>query len=123
MSKNINIDAAARARAIPKAPVAPAARGPEVPKVGCAVEEIGDGLFWVADGVFQMMFVVSDEGVMAVDAPPSLGHNILRAIHRVTSEPVSGLVYSHAHGDHVGAGSVFPDGIPGRTPQNGGGTR
>jgi hypothetical protein len=58
MSYTPNTDAAARARALPKAAVPQAARGPEIPESGYLVEEIGDGLFWLADGVFQMMFAV-----------------------------------------------------------------
>jgi hypothetical protein len=69
MSYTPNTDAAARARALPKAAVPQAARGPEIRESGYLVEEIGDGLFWLADGVFQMMFAVTDEGVIAVDAP------------------------------------------------------
>ena len=80
MSNTPYTDAAARLRALPKAAVPTAARGPKIPEAGYLVEEIGDGLFWLADGVFQMMFVITDEGVIAVDAPPSLGHSILRAI-------------------------------------------
>jgi glyoxylase-like metal-dependent hydrolase (beta-lactamase superfamily II) len=47
-----------------------------------------------------------------VDAPPTLGNNIVRAIANVTSKPVTGVVYSHQHSDHVGAMSIFPDDVP-----------
>jgi glyoxylase-like metal-dependent hydrolase (beta-lactamase superfamily II) len=58
------------------------------------------------------MFVVTDEGVIAVDAPPTLGNNILRAIARVTKKPITAVVYSHEHSDHVGAMSIYPDDVP-----------
>ena len=58
------------------------------------------------------MFVVTDEGVIAVDAPPTLGHNILRAIDRVTKKPVTHVVYSHHHSDHCGAMSIYPEEAP-----------
>ena len=54
------------------------------------------------------MFVVTAEGVIAVDAPPTLGHNILRAIRRVTAKPITDVVYSHHHSDHVGSMSIYP---------------
>jgi hypothetical protein len=41
------------------------------------VEEIRDGLFWVTDGAYNTMFLVTNEGVVAVDAPPSIGKNYL----------------------------------------------
>ncbi|MEH0935819.1 MBL fold metallo-hydrolase [Micromonospora psammae] len=105
-------DDARRARELPKAPVPPVARGPEIPEAGYVVEEIADGVFWVSEGMYQMMFVVTDEGVVAVDAPPTLGHNILRAIRGVTDRPITHVVYSHQHSDHVGAMSVYPEDVP-----------
>ncbi|MGN9804870.1 MBL fold metallo-hydrolase [Micromonospora sp. L32] len=89
-----------------------AALGPEIPKAGYVLEEIADGVFWLSEGMYQMMFVVTDEGVIAVDAPPTLGHNILRAIGSVTSRSITQVVYSHQHSDHVGAMSVYPEDVP-----------
>jgi glyoxylase-like metal-dependent hydrolase (beta-lactamase superfamily II) len=83
------------------------AKGPSIPKDGYLVEEIGDGLFWVTDGLYQMMFAVSEGGVVAVDAPPTLGGNILHAIRTVSQHRVTHAVYSHYHADHVGAMSLY----------------
>src|SRR4051812_49232569 len=55
------------------APVPEASRGPAIPEVGYLVEEIRDGLYWVTDGAYQAMFLTTGEGVILVDAPPSLG--------------------------------------------------
>jgi glyoxylase-like metal-dependent hydrolase (beta-lactamase superfamily II) len=54
------------------------------------------------------MFLVTDEGVVAVDAPPSTGQNYLKAIAEVTDKPITHVIYSHAHLDHIGAAGVFP---------------
>src|SRR5687767_6915129 len=62
------------------APVPEAARGPAIPETGYLVEEIGDGLYWVTDGLYQVMFLTTGEGVILVDAPPSLGPNLATAI-------------------------------------------
>ena len=99
-------------RSRPTAPVPENAKGPDVPEEGYVLDEIADGIFWIGDGSYQTMFVVTDEGVIAVDAPPTLGHNILRAIHRVTPKPVTQVVYSHHHSDHCGAMSIYPAGAP-----------
>jgi glyoxylase-like metal-dependent hydrolase (beta-lactamase superfamily II) len=55
-----------------------------------------------------MMFLTTGQGVIAVDAPATIGHKILRAIGEVTSEPVTHVVYSHLHADHIGAAVLYP---------------
>lgn len=37
---------------------------------GYLVSEIKDKVYYVTDGIYQMMFIVTSEGVVAVDAPP-----------------------------------------------------
>ena len=87
------------------------AKGPPIPPKGYLVEEIRDGLYWVTDGAYNTMFLVTDKGVVAVDAPPSLGQKYLRAIAEVTDKPVNYLIYSHAHIDHIGAAGLFPKNV------------
>ena len=88
-----------------------AAKGPAIPPKGYLVEEIHDRLYWVTDGSYNTMFLVTDKGVVAVDAPPSLGQKYLRAIAEVTDKPVNYLIYSHAHIDHIGAAGLFPKNV------------
>jgi glyoxylase-like metal-dependent hydrolase (beta-lactamase superfamily II) len=85
------------------APVPPPAKGPAIPKAGYLVQEIAERTYWLTDGLYQMMFLVTAEGVVAVDAPPTIGSNILRAIAGVTKTRVTHAVYSHHHADHTGA--------------------
>ena len=52
------------------------------------------------------------DGVVIFDAPPSIGHNIRRAIDETTAangltNQVTHQVYSHHHCDHQGASSLF----------------
>ncbi len=92
------------------APVPAAALGPAIdPAKGYFVEEIRDGLYWVTNGFYLVMFLTTGEGVIVVDAPPTLGENLLKAISEVTDEPVTHVIYSHYHKDHIGAASMFPD--------------
>ena len=49
---------------------------------------------------------------MLFDAPPSIGHNLQRAIDQIASDngvpgKVTHIVYSHHHADHLGASSLF----------------
>ena len=85
-----------------------AAKGPTIPAKGYLVQQIRDHLYWVTDGSYNTMFLVTDKGVVAVDAPPTIGKNYLKAIAEVTNKPVTYVIYSHAHLDHIGAAGMFP---------------
>ncbi len=86
------------------------AKGPQIDFTkGYLVEEIKDGLYWVTDGAYNTIFLTTGEGVIVVDAPPSIGENYLNAIAEVTEEPITHVIYSHTHIDHIGAASIFPD--------------
>jgi len=89
-------------------PVPATAKGPAIPSKGYLLQQLGAGLYYLTDGVYQMMFLTTGRGVIAVDAPPTIGHNILRAIAEVTSEPVTHVIYSHVHADHIGAAVLYP---------------
>src|SRR5256885_6823 len=92
------------------APVPPAARGPAIPASGYLVEEIADRVYWLTDGLYQMIFVTTAEGVVAVDAPPTIGKNILRAIATVTHSRATHAIYTHPHADHNRPTVPYPGG-------------
>ncbi len=96
----------ARPTAFMKIPAS--ARGPEIDrKKGYRIESLGPGLFMVTDNAYQSMFMVYDRGVVVVDAPPSYSDKLKEAIGEVTDKPITHLIYSHAHADHIGgAGSL-----------------
>jgi glyoxylase-like metal-dependent hydrolase (beta-lactamase superfamily II) len=82
---------------------------PVIPKEkGYFVQEIRSGLYWVTDGLYNTMFLVSSQGVIAIDPLPNLGDRYLKAIAEVTNKPVTHVVYSHEHTDHIGAAYLFP---------------
>ena len=76
-------------------------------KKGYNCKELADGVYWVSSGWYDCMFIRTGAGVVVVDAPPALGENLLSAIEGVTDEPVTHMIYSHWHADHVGAASMF----------------
>jgi glyoxylase-like metal-dependent hydrolase (beta-lactamase superfamily II) len=78
---------------------------------GYELQEIGGGAYVVSSTGYNSMFLVTGEGVIVVDAPPSLGDKINDAVAEVTDEPVKYLIYSHAHKDHIGGANVLPAGI------------
>lgn len=78
------------------------------PEKGYFVEQIREGLYWVTDGLYNTIFLVSSQGVIAVDPLPNLGDRYLKAIAEVTDKPITHVVYSHEHTDHIGAAYLFP---------------
>ncbi|MEU9455048.1 MBL fold metallo-hydrolase [Streptomyces sp. NPDC048277] len=94
------------------APIPAASVGPTPNADGYYVGRIAGNLYWVTDSYYQSMFLTTTRGVVLVDAPPTIGHNLLRAIDdvtRVNGRPgkVTHLVYSHSHADHIGAAALF----------------
>lgn len=75
------------------------------------LQEVKDGIYVLSAGGYNVMFLTTGEGIIVVDAPPSIGDTIFKAISRVTDEPVKYLIYSHAHRDHIGAAHLFPQDI------------
>ncbi|MBO9708070.1 MAG: MBL fold metallo-hydrolase [Caulobacter sp.] len=79
------------------------AKGPAVdPAKGYRIQDLGQGLYMVTEGAYQSMFLVYETGVVVVDAPPSYSAHIKQAIAEVTDKPITHLVYSHSHIDHIG---------------------
>jgi glyoxylase-like metal-dependent hydrolase (beta-lactamase superfamily II) len=94
------------------APIPKEAFGPALNADGYFVGRIDGNLYWVTDSFYNSMFLSTPEGVVVVDAPPTIGHNLLRAIADVTGasgmpSKVTHLVYSHSHADHAGASSIL----------------
>jgi len=58
------------------APVPAEAFGPALNSDGYFVGQIDGNLYWVTDSVYQAMFLTTREGVVLVDAPPTIGHNL-----------------------------------------------
>jgi glyoxylase-like metal-dependent hydrolase (beta-lactamase superfamily II) len=81
------------------------------PAKGYFVDEIAEGIYWLSGSRYQTMFLTTGEGVIAIDAPQPLGQSYLEAIEDVTDEPITHVIYSHAHNDHVGAAGMFPPDI------------
>ena len=96
-------------------PLTEAQKGPPIdPIKGYRIDNLGGGVYAVGDGVYNTMFVVSDAGVILVDAPPNLGPKILSAIQEVANgAKIVALVYSHAHLDHIGYASEVVKTNPG----------
>src|SRR5437899_3959214 len=94
------------------APVPRSALGPALNEQGYYVGRVERNLYWVTDGTYQSAFLTTSDGVVLLDAPPTIGHNIQRAVDEIAaangvSNKVTHLIYSHHHADHAGAASLF----------------
>jgi glyoxylase-like metal-dependent hydrolase (beta-lactamase superfamily II) len=94
------------------APIPRSALGPALNEQGYYVDRVEGNLYWVTDGTYQAAFLTTSDGVVLLDAPPTIGHNIQRAVNEIAasngvSNEVTHLIYSHHHADHAGASSLF----------------
>lgn len=79
------------------------AKGPAIdPAKGYRLQELGKGLYMITDNAYQSMFMVYETGVVVIDAPPLYAAHIPQAIAEVTAKPITHLIYSHSHSDHIG---------------------
>ena len=71
------------------------------------LQEIKNGVYMMSADGYNSMFLVTGEGAVVVDAPPGIGDKIFAAVLEVTDEPITHLIYSHGHKDHIGAAHLF----------------
>src|SRR5688500_2194723 len=81
---------------------------PNAPKV-IEVEKVKDNLFVLRGGGGNTAVFVMTNGVAVVDAKnPGWGAPILAKIKELTPKPVTLLINTHTHGDHVSGNVEFP---------------
>ena len=81
---------------------------PQGPKV-VEVEKVKDNLFMLKGGGGNTAVFVNANGVAVVDAKnPGWGQPILDKIKELTPKPVTLLINTHTHGDHVSGNVEFP---------------
>jgi cyclase len=83
----------------------PAQQGPKVVEV----EKVKENLFMLKGGGGNTAVYVGANGVTVVDAKnPGWGQPILDKIKELTPKPVTLLINTHTHGDHVSGNVDFP---------------
>lgn len=73
------------------------------------LQKIGERTYYVQRYFYSTTFYVGDKGVLLFDAPEGRGKYLLQAIRDVTPLPVTALVYSHYHVDHIGDSPFWHD--------------
>jgi glyoxylase-like metal-dependent hydrolase (beta-lactamase superfamily II) len=105
--------AAANGESLPEkfAPLPEQARPQPDTAEGYRLQKVGKGAHVVIAGPVQTVFVVTTDGVVLIDAPPRIVDKVQHAIASVTDKPVTHLIYSHSHHDHIGGAAKFPNAI------------
>jgi glyoxylase-like metal-dependent hydrolase (beta-lactamase superfamily II) len=77
------------------------------PQKGYAVQELKPNIYMITEGAYESVFIATGRGVVLIDAPPSFAQHITQAVAETTSEPISMLIYSHMHLDHIGGAGLI----------------
>ena len=60
------------------------------------------------DDFENMVFFVTDVGVVVIDPKPDVSPFVLDVIPKVTDKPITHVIYSHHHRDHSQGAHLFP---------------
>jgi glyoxylase-like metal-dependent hydrolase (beta-lactamase superfamily II) len=72
------------------------------------IQKVKDNLYVITGGGGNTAAFITEKGVVVVDTKlPGNGPGILEKIKSVTPKPVTMVINTHTHGDHVGSNSAF----------------
>lgn len=72
------------------------------------IQKVKDNLFMITGGGGNTAAFITNNGVVVVDTKlPNNGPGILAQIKSVTDKPVTMVINTHTHGDHVGSNEAF----------------
>jgi glyoxylase-like metal-dependent hydrolase (beta-lactamase superfamily II) len=96
----------------------PAAAGQPQPRV-VVVEKVRDNLYMMRGGGGNSAVFITANGVVVVDTKnPGWGQPLLEQIKTVTDRPVTMIINTHTHGDHVSGNVEFPANVEVVTHEN-----
>ncbi len=73
------------------------------------IEKVKDNLYVIAGGGGNTAVYVIGSGVVLVDTKlANYGQAILDKVREVTDKPITHIINTHTHGDHVGSNEFFP---------------
>ena len=81
---------------------------PRIPPTG-AISKVRDNLYVIPGAGGNTTVFVTQGGVVLVDTKlPNNGEAILTQVRTVTDKPVSTIINTHSHPDHIGSNEYFP---------------
>jgi len=82
---------------------------PAPPPNVAQIEKVKDNLFMITGGGGNTAAFITANGVVLVDTKnPNWGQAILDKVKTVTDKPITHIINTHTHGDHVGSNEFFP---------------
>jgi glyoxylase-like metal-dependent hydrolase (beta-lactamase superfamily II) len=91
---------------------------PRIPPTG-AIKPVRDNLYVIPGAGGNTTVFVTRAGVVLVDTKlPNNGEAILNQVRTVTDKPVSMIVNTHTHPDHIGSNEYFPASVEVVTHEN-----
>lgn len=81
----------------------------ELPARGYNYYRIAENTWLVHDDFENMVFMVTDIGVVVVDPKPDVSPFLLEVVPKVTDKPISHVIYTHHHRDHSQGAHLFPE--------------
>lgn len=88
----------------------------DVAAKGYHVAQVEGRVHYVTDGNYQAMIVLHDRGAILLDAPEPLPFlpplPVVDAVAELTDLPITHLIYSHAHTDHIGGAFAVVEAFP-----------
>jgi glyoxylase-like metal-dependent hydrolase (beta-lactamase superfamily II) len=91
-----------------RALIADQAAQPAGPNVA-GIEKVKDNLYMVTGGGGNTAVFITANGVVLVDTKlANWGQAIMDKVKTVTDKPVTHIINTHTHGDHVGSNEYFP---------------
>jgi len=78
-----------------------------------AIEHVKDNVYKIFGGGGNTTVFVMSDGVALVDTKvPNMGEAILAEVRKVTDKPITTIINTHSHPDHVGSNQFFKDQRP-----------
>ncbi|HMF93135.1 MAG TPA: MBL fold metallo-hydrolase [Vicinamibacterales bacterium] len=91
---------------------------PRIPPTG-VIKKVRDNLYVIPGAGGNTTVFVTQGGVVLVDTKlPNNGEPILNQVRTVTDKPVSVIVNTHSHPDHIGSNEYFPASVEVVTHEN-----
>ena len=88
------------------------ASGPGLPGVS-PIEHVAGNVYKIFGGGGNTLVFVMSDGVALVDTKlPNFGEQILAEVRKVTDKPITTVINTHSHPDHVGSNQFFKDQRP-----------
>ena len=91
---------------------------PRIPPTG-TIKNVRDNLYVIPGAGGNTTVLVTQAGVVLVDTKlPNNGEAILNQVRRVTDKPVTMIINTHSHPDHIGSNEYFPASVDVVTHEN-----